>query len=187
VNRIYFLLIAAFVALAPPLALAQTPLAPAVTQNTVATTGPVTSDTTISVGTLAGQFLEWATTAFGGVLATVGTALLIRLFKKAGLEGADIMSQQLNATLLNGLNDAASRITAGVAGKGTIDVQNQIVQQAIAFAQGHRAETIQALGLDPTSGKAVQALRARIATLVADPNSPTPPALGGPPAASKVS
>ena len=124
--------------------------------------------------------LTWATTAFGGVLSTVATVWIIRLAKKAGVEGADVMSKQLNETLLNGLNDGAARIAAGVQGQGTVQIKNQVIQSAIEYAQAHRAETIQALGLDPSSGKTVEALRARIATLVADPAAPTPAVLGGP-------
>ena len=138
------------------------------------------STTTVSVGTLAGQVLTWAVTAFGGVITTVGTFWILRLAKKAGIEGADLMSKQLNETLLNGLNDGAARIAAGVQGQGTVQIKNQVIQSAIEYAQAHRAETIQALGLDPSSGKTVEALRARIATLVNDPSSPTPPVLGGP-------
>ena len=138
------------------------------------------STTTVSVGTLAGQVLTWAVTAFGGVITTVGTFWILRLAKKAGIEGADLMSKQLNETLLNGLNDGAARIAAGVQGQGTVQIKNQVIQSAIEYAQAHRAETIQALGLDPSSGKTVEALRARIATLVADPAAPTPAVLGGP-------
>jgi hypothetical protein len=180
-NKIAIAALAAFLTLAPAYAqTAQTDTPAAATQNTITTTAPVTSSTSISVGTIAGEVLTWAATAFGSVGAMVGTAFLIRLFKKAGLEGADLMSDQINKTLLNGLNDAAARITTATAGKGVVDIKNQIIESAIEYAQAHRAETIHALGLDPTSGKAVQALRARIATLVADPSVPTPPVLGGP-------
>ena len=118
-NKIAIAALAAFLTLAPAYAqTAQTDTPAAATQNTITTTAPVTSSTSISVGTLAGEVLTWAATAFGSVGAMVGTAFLIRLFKKAGLEGADLMSDQINKTLLNGLNDAAARITTATAGKG---------------------------------------------------------------------
>jgi hypothetical protein len=179
VKKIIAAAFATFVVLAPAAALAQAPAAP-VTQNTVTTSGPVSSETTISLGSAAASVLEWAVAAFGVPLTTVGTFWLIRLAKKAGLEGADLMSQQLNQTLLNGLNDGAARLAKGIEGKGDVQVQNQVIQAAIDYAKAHRSETIQALGLDPNSGKTVEALRGRIATLITDPNSPTPPVLGGP-------
>lgn len=156
------------------------PVTPPVTQNTVTTTGPVSSDTTISVGTLAGQVLTWLAAAFSIPIGGLLSAWLLRLFKLAGVQVTQQMSDQLDRTLVNGLNDAATRGAAAAAGKGAVQVKSDIVAGAIAYAQAHRAETIQALGLDPQSGAAVEALRARIATLVADPAQPTPAVLDAP-------
>ncbi len=58
-----------------------------------------------------------------------------------------------------------------------ISVQNQVIQDAVAYTQTHAAETIKALGLDPESGQAVQAIRARIATAIVDPSTPTNPVI----------
>src|ERR1700731_3322155 len=52
----------------------------AATTNTVQTTGPVTADTTISVGTLAGQVLTWAAAAFSVPIGSLLTVWLVRLF-----------------------------------------------------------------------------------------------------------
>lgn len=144
---------------------------------TVNTTAPVTSDTKISVGTLAGEVLTWMAAAFSAPVGLVLTAWLVRLFKKAGVEVTQQMSDQLDRTLVNGLNDAAAKAAALSKDKGVLTSSNQIVAAAVSYAQDHRAETIQALGLDPQSGKTVEALKARIATLVADPTVPTPPVL----------
>jgi hypothetical protein len=152
---------------------------PSVTQNTVATTGPVTSTTTISVGDLAGQVLTWAATAFGSVLATVFAAWGIRLFRLAGVQITDQARDRLEQIILNGLNNAAANVTRDIAGKGTVEVKDAVVQQAIAYAQSHGADAIKQLGLDPKSGAAVEAIKARIATAVADPSVPTPVVLNG--------
>lgn len=160
------LFVVALVCIWPLLALAQTPAAP---------------PASISLGSLGAEVLTWLVAAFGTVLSSVATVWLVRLAKKAGVEVTQQMSDQLNATLVNGLNDAAMKIGAGIQGEANVQVKNQIVQGAVQYAQQHRAETIQALGLDPQSGAAVEALRARIATLVTDPSAPTPPALGGSP------
>ena len=138
------------------------------------------ADTSLSLGTLGAQILAWVVAAFGTVLGTVATIWLTRLAKKAGVEVTQQMSDQLDRTLVNGLNDAATKIGAGIQGQWDVKVKNQIVQGAIEYAQQHRADTIQALGLNPQSGAAVEALRARIATLVTDPTVPTPPKLDPP-------
>jgi hypothetical protein len=178
---------AVFLSLAAPVVaqLAAQTATPPATQNTVNTTGPVSSDTTISVGTLAGELLEYLTAAFGSVLASVATYWLVQLAKKAGVEVTQQMSDQLDRTLLNGANDAATKISEATRGQGVVAVKNAIVAGAVAYAQAHRAETIQALGLDPQSGAAVAALKARLATLANDPSVPTPAVLtpAAPPAA----
>jgi hypothetical protein len=172
--------------LAPPPGPAAVPLAdPPATQNTIATTGPVTSTTTISVGDLAGQVLTWAAAAFGSLAAAVFTAWGVRLFKLAGVEISDAARARLQEIVLNGLSNAAVNVTHDIAGKGQIEVKDAVVQQAVAYVQAHGADAIKQLGLDPNSGAAVEAIKARIATAVADPSVPTPPILNGsnPPAA----
>jgi hypothetical protein len=151
--------------------------APPATQNTVTTTGPVSSDTTISVGTLAGQLLMYVASAFVVAVGGVLTVLIKRWATSMGIQVTQQMSDQLNATLVNGLNDAAVKTAASLAGRGAVEVHNAIVNGAVAYAQDHRADTIKALGLDPQSGAAVAALNARIATLVQDPSVPTPAVL----------
>jgi len=161
---------------APP-----SPAAPApVTQNTVATTGPVSSETTISVGTLAGQFLTWATLVFGSILSSFGTALIIKLLKNAGVQGTELLSDKLDRILLNGINLGASTLTKDMAGKGQVEIKNAVATQAIAYVQAHGADTIKALGLEPNSPEAVEAIKARIETAIADPAVPTAKILDNP-------
>lgn len=173
------------VAPAPPpapvvVAPAATPLpvaAPPVTQNTVTTTGPVSSETSISIGTLAGQVLTWAAAAFGSLAATVFTAWGVRLFKLAGVQMSDAARARLQDIIVNGLNVGAAQATKDLTGKGQVQIKNETVAAAIAYAQDHGADAIKQLGLDPKSGAAVEAIKARIETAIADPTVPTPAVL----------
>jgi hypothetical protein len=168
-----------------PISPAATPpaAAPAVTQNTVTTTGPVTSETTISAGTLAGQALMWMTTIFGGALASVLTAWAVRLFQKAGIDISDAASDRLQRIILNGINAGGAKVSQDVAGKGQVEIKNAVVAHALAYTQAHAADTIKALGFDPTSPAAIEAIKARIETAITDPAVPTPAILDKAPAA----
>jgi len=152
-----------------------------VTQNTVTTTGPVNSATTISVGTLASQVLTWAAAAFVVPVGAVLTGWLVRLFRLAGVQVASAMETQLQSSVVNGLNAAAANLSGNLVGKGSIAVKSAIVADAVKYVQDHRADTIQALGLDPKSGAAVEAIKARIETAIADPAQPTPKVLAATP------
>jgi hypothetical protein len=167
---------------------APTPLVPGpapATQNTITTTAPVSSNTTISVGSLAGQVLMWIMAAFSVPIGGLIAANLVKMLKYLGVQVTQQMSDQLDRTITNGLNDAAAKAAAITKDTGVVTSNNQIVAAAVQYAQDHRSETIQALGLDPKSGAAVEAIKARIATLVADPAVPTPAVLD-PPAAPKA-
>lgn len=182
-KRLIVAIAATFLAFAPmTVVLAQSP-ATAVTapgtasQTAVSTTGAVTSDTTISIGTIAGQVLTWIAAAFALPIGTVLTMWLMRLFKLAGVQVTDQMKDQLQGIVVNGINAAAANATLQAAGKGTVAIKSQVVADAVTYVQRHGAETIKALGLDPQSGEAVEAIKARIATAIADPATPTPPVL----------
>lgn len=160
-----------------PPAYAEAVTAPAATQNTITTTAPVTSETTISVGTVASQALQWVVAVFGAVLGTAGTALLMRMFKAAGLSISDAARARLQEMVINGLNISAKAAEDSLAGKGKIAIKNAIVADAVNYVQAHGAETLKQLGVDPNSNLAVDAIKARIETAIADPMSPTPAVL----------
>jgi len=200
------LLLAAFLIIAPLSVCAQTPpitltptnvttttlpatgpaatAAPAVTQNTVSTTGPVESKTTISVGTLAGEVLQWLAAAFSVPIGGLLTAWLYRLFKLAGVNVADGLRTKLQEIIINGLNAGAKNTADQMQGRGQVEIKNAVVAQAVVYAQAHAAETLKQLGLDPQSGAAVEAIKARIETAINDPSAPTPPVLDGHPKAA---
>lgn len=146
----------------------------------VAQTEAPASDLTISLGTIAGQVLTWIAAAFAVPLGAIATGWLLRLFKLSGVQVTDAMKDQLQNIVVNGLNAAAARNAEALKGQNQIVVKNQIVADAVRYAQEHGAETIKALGLDPKSGEAVEAIKARIETALNDPATPTPPVITPP-------
>lgn len=151
--------------------------APGAAGTTIQTTAPVTADTTISIGSYAGQVLLWLAAAFSVPVGTLLTAWLLRLFKLAGVETTEQMRKKLQDIIVNGLNAAAANNADRLQGMAPVQVKNLIVQDAIKYAREHGAETIKALGLDPNSGEATEAIKARIETAITDPTLPTPPIL----------
>jgi hypothetical protein len=139
----------------------------------------------IETGTLAGQAITWVAAVFSIPVAGVITTLLVRMMNNAGIVGANLLSDKLNSIVLNGLNSGAAEATTALAGKGQIEIKNAAVASAITYVQDHGADTLKALGVDPTSPAAIDAIKARIATAIVDPNMPTHPVLAaaGSPAA----
>lgn len=135
---------------------------------------PAASDV-FSIGTVAGEIMTWLAAAFSIPIGALLTAWLLRLFKVAGLEATKQMSEELNKVLVNGLNDAAYNGARLTEGKLPVAVKDPIVASAISYAIDRAPATMKGLGLDPNDGETVKVLRARIATLAADPAVPTPP------------
>lgn len=143
----------------------------------ITTTAPVSSDTTISVGTIAGQVLTWIAAAFSIPIGSLIVMWLLKFMQLAGVQVTGAMKEQLQATIVNGLNAAAANTAERTRGQGQIAIKNAIVADAVQYTQQHAGETMKALGLDPQSGEAVQAIKARIETAIADPATPTPAVL----------
>lgn len=164
----------------PPIA------APAATQNTITTTGPVSSTTKIETGTIAGEAILWVGSVFGTTIGAALTALILRLLKNAGFAGSEVLRQKLQDMIVNGLNAGAAQAADALKDKGQIEVKNEVVAKTVKYVQAHGAETLKKLGLDPTSPAAVEAIKARIETAINDPAAPTPPALDPEPAEPKA-
>lgn len=135
---------------------------------------------TVQAGSLAAQALIWVETTFGAAIAAALTALIVRWMRNAGFIGAELLSGTLDRIILNGLHAGAQQAAGALKGEGTIEIKNQVVGAAVRYAQDHGADTLKSLGVDPTSPKAVEAIKARIAKMVADPAVATPPVMGGP-------
>ncbi len=130
-------------------------------------------------GQILADIVGWGEAAFGVAIASVATAGIYKFLQWMGIQVTDGQKSQLQAIAVNGLNAAAAKAQANLRGNAAMDisVQNQVIQDAVAYTQTHAAETIKALGLDPESGQAVQAIRARIATAIVDPSTPTNPVI----------
>lgn len=154
-------------------------MAQAVDSTQINTSAPVTSTTVVKGGNLAAQVVEWLQAAFGLALGTLLTALVYRGLGWMGIQVTDQQKSQLQGVIVNGLNDAAAKAATSLRDSSTMDinVKNQIVADAVDYTQRHAADTIKALGLDPKSGEAVEAIRARIQTALNDPATPTPPSI----------
>lgn len=144
---------------------------------TVQTSAPVTSTTVVKGGDWAASVLAWLQVAFVTTIGAVGTALLYKVLGWLGVQVTDQQKAQLQGVIVNGLNAAGNKAQAQLRANPNLDinVQSQIIADTVSYAQSHAADTIKALGLDPNSGQAVEAIKARIQTAINDPKSPTPP------------
>lgn len=157
-------------------------LAQATTQTTTQTktpTEPASVTTTVKGGTLAADVLQWIQVA---LLPTVGAAiigLILRGMSLLGIATTSQQSDQLKKIAVEGLNSAFSTLEGRLRSDPRLDVhvKGQIMADAIAYTQEHAKETLSAMGLDPKSGKAVDAIRAKIETALNDPRIPTPDAI----------
>lgn len=149
----------------------------------ITTTAPISAQTTIDVGTYAGQALQWVAAVFGTTIGAALTGLLLRLMKNAGIQGTELLRAKLQEIIVNGLNAGAAVAAQQLQGRAEIEVKNNVVAATVSYVQDHGADTLKALGLDPASDTAVEAIKARIETAINDPAAPTPPVLDEKPAA----
>lgn len=142
---------------------------------TVQTSAPVTSTTTVNGGDLAAQVIEWLEAVFGTIIAGVGTLLIVKVRAYFGILTTDAQKAQLQLLAVNGVNAAASKAEDALRANPnlSVDIKNAVVQDAVAYVQAHGADTIKALGLDPKSGDAVDAIKARVATALNSSTTPT--------------
>lgn len=135
------------------------------------------SGSVVHGGQILSDIVAWGATAFGAALAAFLTKVVYAFASKIGVEVTQQQRDMLQSIALNGINDAAARARAALGTNQNLDlkVQQKIVYDAIKYTQDHAKDTITALGLDPDSGQAVQAIRARIATAVQDPAQHTDP------------
>lgn len=145
------------------------------TASVLASSAIADDGTTIHGGQILANVLAYVGSAFGVAFAGLVTAVVYKVLGKLGVEVTAQQKEALNSVIVNGLNDASAKAQASVGSNAALDlnVKSQIVASAVAYTQTHAADTIKALGLDPQSGQAVQAIRARMTTLVADPAQPT--------------
>jgi hypothetical protein len=117
-----------------------------------------------SVGTWIADLLGALVALFGTVIGSFVTKWVMAVAKKAGLDATQAMSDKLNSIITNGLHDGAAKLGQDLTGKLNVQVKNQVIAQAVTYAQTHGVDTIKDLGgVDLNDPKVVEALQARAA------------------------
>ena len=129
----------------------------------------------IVLGDIAAQIIQWSFAAFGPLISAAAFWLVVRLLKAVGIKNTDLLKDQLQRIVINGVNAGAAKAMEDLRGRGHVDVKGKAAQYALWYAQTHGEDIIKSLGLDPYSGEAVEAIKARIETAIADPATPTSP------------
>jgi hypothetical protein len=130
---------------------------------------------TINGGTLLSEVINWLAVAFGTVLAGLGTLLVIRVRAYFGILTTDAQKAALQEIAVNAVNSAAAKAEQAVKDNPNlqINVKSAVAQDAVSYVQAHGADIIKSLGLDPNSGDAVDAIKARVATAMNSPATPS--------------
>lgn len=169
---------AAMISLASVLAIAQT--ADAVPGAVPDLSGVITVDPhggtlTIDVGQAGSQIISWIVATFGGVISLAISTWLLTLARKLHVQATDAMRARWQSIILNGLNLGAAQAEKQLEGTGAgkVEIKNAAVVKAVEYVQEHGAATAKKLGLDVASASAVEAIKANIETMVADPNVAT--------------
>lgn len=145
------------------------------------------SPTYVNVGSMSADVLNWVVSITLPIVGAVITGWLTRVFQQVGISMSDAQRSRLQEIVVNGINVGAHQAEAALKGAAPIAVKNQAIAHAVEYVQQHGADTLKALGFDPHDAKTVQAIQARVLTAIADPATPTPPALdakANPPPAS---
>ena|ERR1700686_4351012 len=166
----------------PPVAVAPPPAPAAI----AAPASPVTvssgpgGETTISVGTIAGQALSIILSILALPIGGYVVAILNRFLGNLKIPMTDAARARIRQTAVNAVNLIAATAPQELAGHGNVTVRNAALAQAVQYVQTHGADDIKKLGLDPTSPKAQEAIRAWIETVINDPTTPTNPVMDPP-------
>lgn len=156
------------------------PAAPTQTTTTVESSG-VPVKTTVSVGTLGSQVLDWVLVTFGSTIGLAATAVLMRWLKLLGIQASDAMRDKLQQMVVNGMNLAGAWAEENMKDRGKVEIKNEIEKRTIAYMQAHGADTFKKLGGDVMTDRAVEVIKARFETALVDPTVPTPPLITPPP------
>jgi hypothetical protein len=110
------------------------------------------------------------------VIAAFMVDALIKLRQMLGQNTSDAQREKLQQMSENAVNLAGHQLNHDLSGKLPMPARNEVMAMAVDYVQAHGSDTIKALGLDPTDPKAVEAIKGRIATIMANKSSPPVPA-----------
>lgn len=172
-KRFFALAIVAFVGFGCFSVRAEVPPPPAfIAQNDAAATPAVVQVTppknTVLLGDYANAVLQWMLPILAPILAGFIVDALIKFRQKLGQTTSDAQREKLFEMAQNGVNLATHQLGQSLTGKLPVQVQSQVMAQAVDYVQAHGSDTIKALGLDPTDPKAVEAIKGRVATILAN-------------------
>lgn len=136
---------------------------------------------TLLLGDYASAALEWLLPILAPVLAAFMVDALIKLRGYLGQSTSDAQRDKLQQMTENAVNLALHEGAHNLAGKMPVEVNSQVMARAVDYVQAHGADTLKALGVDPTSPSAVEAIKGRVATILA--NKQAAPAVSVTPAA----
>ena len=116
----------------------------------------------------ANSALDWMLPIIAPILAALIADLVIKIRTYFGQSTSDAQRDKIKDMAENGVNLAAHELGKDLqSGKLSLPDRSQIMAAAVDYVQAHGADTIKALGLDPTDPKAVQAIKGHIATIIA--------------------
>lgn len=145
---------------------------------------PVTepAKTTVAFGDYAGAITMWMLPILLPLLAGFATDLYVKMRTRLGLQTSDAQRAQFQQIVENGVALGAHDAKASLSGKLTFEVKNQIMASAVDYAKNHGVDTLKAIGVDPSSPEAEQAIRARAAKMLADLDAAATAVMAGVPA-----
>lgn len=141
---------------------------PAATFDAPATVTVQQPKETVAFGDYAGSLLNWLAVVLLPVFAPIALDWYVKLRARLGLQTTDAQRAKFQQTVENGVALGAHDAQVSLSGKLNFDVKNKIMADAVAYAKAHGADTLKALGVDPTSPEAEEAIRARAAKMFAD-------------------
>lgn len=162
-----------------PVAYAQTVTATGTTApgTVVTTTGDVTSDTRISIGTYAGQALMWVVTVFAVPLAGLLVGIFYRILKGVGFSLDEAWRKRLESAVVNGINATAPKLAGMAQGRLSVDVKSKLVKDVIDYLATHVPDTLAKLNIDVTTPAGQAVIAGRVEKALNDPTVPTPPSV----------
>jgi hypothetical protein len=134
----------------------------------VTVTQPTPPKETVAFGDYAGAIIEWMVPILMPLIAAALVDLYVKLRARLGLTTSDAQRAKFQEIVENGVALGAHDAQANLSGKLTYEVKNQVMASAVAYAKEHGSDTLKAIGVDPTSPAAEEAIRARAAKMLAN-------------------
>ena len=114
---------------------------------------------------IANAAMQWLWPILMPILAGFIVDALIKIRAYFGQTTSDAQRDKLQQIAENGLNLAQHKLNAVAAG-APLPTKQQIMAEAVDYVQAHGADTIKALGMDPTDPKTVEAIKGHVSTLM---------------------